>query len=192
MNLLCAAVCCRDLNISPHPIDSCKPHPIAEFVRRPDRQWLVKLLGDTQLGLTDVFRHLHPNRCVADSVAFGSPLRRFPEAGQASGPSDLAIRAVVQLVYFWRKIGIFKAASCCCCCCCCAGRVPTLAGTQLPVPECTTTAHASTIFWSQAQPPSSWHHTCAAQLSMQPAHQQLPAQATQQCLVKLPPLHLQL
>lgn len=53
---------CRDLNISPHPIDSCKPHPIAQFVQRPDRQWLVKLLADTQLGLTDVFRHFHPDR----------------------------------------------------------------------------------------------------------------------------------
>jgi hypothetical protein len=55
---------CRDLNISPQPIDSCKPGPVAEFLRRPDRQWLSQLLADTQLGLTDCFRHFHPDRCV--------------------------------------------------------------------------------------------------------------------------------
>lgn len=58
-----------DLNISPAPIDSCDPHPITQFVQRPDRVWLNKLLGPEGPRVVDIFRHFHPNRCIAGSVS---------------------------------------------------------------------------------------------------------------------------
>jgi hypothetical protein len=54
---------CRDLNISPQPIDNCKPNAIPLFMSRPDRQWLGELLGPTGPGVVDAFRHCHPHRC---------------------------------------------------------------------------------------------------------------------------------
>lgn len=62
-----------DFNISPQPVDSCKPHPIEDFQRRPDRVWLNKLLGPHGPGVADVFRMLHPARYMPRQI----PVQRF-------------------------------------------------------------------------------------------------------------------
>lgn len=77
-----------DLNISPAPIDSCAPHPIPQFLQRPDRVWLGKLLGPEGPGMMDVFRHFHPNRYLTIRVAceMHCQLLAGPCSG-AGGPS---------------------------------------------------------------------------------------------------------
>eukprot|EP00873_Tetraselmis_striata_P013488 jgi/Tetstr1/433752/TSEL_022971.t2 len=75
-----------DFNISPKPIDHCEPR--AEFCKRPDRQWLLRLLscpGDPEQPheggpLVDVFRWCHPDRCGAYtcwSVASGAKINNY-------------------------------------------------------------------------------------------------------------------
>lgn len=63
-NLVAAGVACvlvGDLNVSPYPVDSCKPD-LATFSRRPDRKLLRTCLMENGGCMVDAFRLWHPDR----------------------------------------------------------------------------------------------------------------------------------
>ena len=57
-----AVILLGDLNISLAPIDSCDPGPLDEFVARPDRVMVTRLLSCNGGPFLDVFRRFHPTR----------------------------------------------------------------------------------------------------------------------------------
>eukprot|EP00879_Flechtneria_rotunda_P023622 GHRR01024993.1.p1 GENE.GHRR01024993.1~~GHRR01024993.1.p1 ORF type:complete len:629 (+),score=275.46 GHRR01024993.1:393-2279(+) len=103
-----AVIVVGDLNISPQPIDSCAPGPMAQFMQRPDRAWLNSLLSAEAdaLGVADAFRHFHPDRQNAFTcwnTATGARINNYgsridhilvaglrpdPNTGSRDGPSN--------------------------------------------------------------------------------------------------------